>query len=201
VLVPTMWWTAENSQWGLHTRLGMVLLGVLTFRIVWGLIGTRTARFSTFVKGPGAVLAYLRGASGTAADKIGHNPLGALSVLGLLTVMTVQVSSGLFSGDPYDGATGPLNPLVSVSAADALTDWHEWFYWVVIGMVGLHLTAIAFYAVVKQNDLVSPMVSGKKLVKGEVEPNDQASLGRFIVAVTIAAGLALWVAYGAPPLS
>ena len=196
-----MWWTAENSQWGLHTRIGVVLFGVLVFRIIWGFTGTRTARFASFVRGPGAVLAYLRGAAGAAAEKIGHNPLGALSVLGLLAVMVVQVCTGLFSGDPYDGATGPLNAFVGVGTADALTDWHEWFYWVVIGMVALHLSAITFYAVVKQNDLVSPMVSGRKLVKGDVDENDAPQWGRFALTAALAGGLAFWVSYGAPPLS
>jgi len=139
LLVPALWWSAENSQWALHKRFGVALLGLLIFRILWGFLGTRTARFSSFVKGPLAVLGYLTGKAGAAGDKIGHNPIGALSVLGLLTVMLVQVGVGLFAGDPYDGATGPLNSLVKVSTAAALTEWHEWFYWVVLGMVALHL--------------------------------------------------------------
>ncbi|MEO0871571.1 MAG: cytochrome b/b6 domain-containing protein [Pseudomonadota bacterium] len=198
-LVPAMWWSAENSQWALHKRFGVTLLGLLIFRIIWGFVGTRTARFGSFVKGPRAVIAYVTGKAGAAADTIGHNPIGALSVLGLLGVMSVQVGSGLFAGDPYDGATGPLNPLVSVSTADALTQWHEWFYWVVLGLVALHLCAIAFYAGAKQNDLVSPMLSGRKIVKGDVEENEAAPLGRFVLAAGTAAGLALWAAYGAPP--
>ena len=200
-LVPALWWSAENSQWALHKRFGVALLGLLVFRILWGVLGTRTARFASFVRGPGAVLAYLRGASGQAAQWIGHNPLGALSVLGLLGFMLIQVGTGLFAGDPYDGATGPLNSLVGVAIADALTEWHEWFYWVVLGMVALHLCAITFYAVAKQNDLVSPMLSGRKLVKGDVDENEPPRLSRFVICAGAAAGAAVWVAYGAPPLS
>lgn len=200
-LVPALWWSAENSQWALHKRFGVAFFGLLVFRVLWGFIGTRTARFASFVRGPGAVVAYLRGSSGSAAEKIGHNPLGALSVLGLLTIMAVQVGAGLFAGDPYDGATGPLNPLVGIATADTLTQWHEWFYWVVIGMVALHLTAITFYAGIKHNDLVSPMISGRKIVHGNVEENERAPLGRFVFAASLAAGLALWVAFGAPPFS
>ncbi|MEO0590611.1 MAG: cytochrome b/b6 domain-containing protein [Pseudomonadota bacterium] len=199
-LVPALWWSAENSQWALHKRFGVTLLGLLVFRIIWGLLGTRTARFGSFVKGPQAVLAYVTGKAGAAADTIGHNPIGALSVLGLLTVMSVQVGSGLFAGDPYDGATGPLNALVSVSTADALTDWHEWFYWVVLGLVALHLCAIIFYAVAKQNDLVSPMLSGRKIVKTAVEENEPAPWGRLLIAAVTSGGLAVWVAYEAYPL-
>jgi cytochrome b len=200
-LVPAMWWTAENSQWALHKRFGVTLLGLLVFRLLWGFLGTRTARFASFVKGPQAVIAYLRGNAGAAAAKVGHNPLGALSVLALLGVMLVQVSTGLFAGDPYDGATGPLNPLVGVMTADAITEWHEWFYWVVIGMVALHLAAIAFYAGVRQNDLVGPMISGSKLIREDVEPNGPTPWLRFAIAAGGAAALAIWVANGAPPLS
>jgi len=197
-LVPAMWWTAENSQWALHKRFGITLAGLLVFRLLWGFIGSRTARFTSFVKGPSQVLAYVRG---RIDHQIGHNPLGALSVLGLLGVMVVQVGSGLFAGDPYDGATGPLNPLVGVTTATALTEWHEWFYWVIVGMVALHLSAIAFYAGAKQNDLIGPMVTGKKLVGGKARANEPTPWGRFILAASIATGLALWIAYGAPPLS
>ncbi|MEO0461595.1 MAG: cytochrome b/b6 domain-containing protein [Pseudomonadota bacterium] len=198
LLVPALWWSAENSQWALHKRFGVTLLGLLIFRVVWGFIGTRTARFSSFVKSPGAVLAYLKGKG---AAFIGHSPLAGLSVVALLGAMAIQVGAGLFSGDPYDGATGPLNPLVKVSTADALTNWHEWFYWVVLGLVALHLTAIVYYLAAKQDDLVSPMVSGRKIVKADVQENEPAPWGRFAFAAALSAGLALWVAFGVPPFT
>ncbi|MEL7318602.1 MAG: cytochrome b/b6 domain-containing protein [Pseudomonadota bacterium] len=200
-LVPALWWSAENSQWALHKRFGVALLGLLIFRVLWGFLGTRTARFSSFVKGPGVVIAYVTGKAGAVAHSIGHNPIGALSVLGLLGVMSIQVGAGLFAGDPYDGATGPLNALVKVSTAAALTEWHEWFYWVVLGMVALHLSAIAYYGVFKQNDLVSPMVSGTKLVKADIDGNEPTSWAGFLISVGAAAGVALWVAFEAPGLS
>lgn len=199
-LVPALWWSAENSQWALHKRFGVTLLGLLVFRVLWGFFGTRTARFGSFVKGPRAVFDHVTGKQSQATGAIGHNPLGALSVLGLLAVMAVQVGAGLFAGDPYDGATGPLNTMVKISTAATLTEWHEWFYWVVLGMVALHLSAIAFYAAVKQDDLVGPMVSGAKLVKGAVEENDSTPLLRFLVCAGFAAGLAVWVAFEAPGL-
>lgn len=197
-LVPALWWSAENSQWALHKRFGVVLFGLLIFRVLWGCFGTRTARFASFVKGPSAVIAYVTGKAGSVVHSIGHNPIGALSVIGLLGVMSVQVGAGLFAGDPYDGATGPLNALVKVSTAAALTEWHEWFYWVVLGMVALHLSAITFYGVVKQDDLVSPMVSGAKLIKADVEPNELTPWVRFVVCAVFAAGTAFWVALEAP---
>ena len=135
LLVPAMWITADNSQWGWHMRLGHVLLALLIFRVIWGVIGTDTARFSSFVKGPLAVIGYLRGGYDEKGNK-GHSPLAALAVLALLGLMSVQVGMGLFAGDPFDGATGPLNPLVGVMTADRITTTHEWFWWLVFGMIG-----------------------------------------------------------------
>lgn len=180
-------------------RLGHVLLGLLIFRVIWGFVGTQTARFSDFVRGPSAVIAYLRG-SYDPARNIGHSPLAALSVLALLGVMLVQVGMGLFAGDPYDGATGPLNPLVGVMTADWLTDTHKWFYWVIFGMVALHLAAIAFYAWKFQN-LVGPMIGGKGEKAPEVEGNSDPSITALLASIAVSAGIAFWIYSGAPPLT
>lgn len=198
LLVPAMWWTAENAKWGLHKRIGLVLLGLLAFRFVWGFVGPETALFGQFVKGPGAVIAYLRGER--TGPAIGHSPLGGWSTLALLGAMALQVSMGLFAGDPYDGMTGPLNALLGVALADTITEWHETFFWVVAGLIVLHLAAIAFYAV-RGDDLVSPMVSGDRLPMHGVAGIGPMPWGRALMAIGLAAGTALWVAYGAPPLT
>lgn len=197
LLVPALWWTAENSKWGLHRRLGLVLLGLLLFRLVWGFVGPETARFARFVKGPSEVLAYLRG---QAAHTIGHSPIGGWSTIALIGAMLVQVSLGLFAGDPYDGMTGPLNPLVGVALADTITEVHETFFWVIAAMVGLHLAAIIFYAV-KGDDLLSPMVGGDRPPVAGVEGIGPVRWDRGLLAVAAAAGMALWIAAGAPPLT
>ena len=197
LLIPAMWWTAENSKWALHRQIGLVLLGLLVFRLLWGFLGPETARFSSFVKGPRAVIAYLRGDH---AHGIGHSPLGGWSTLVLLGAMLLQVSMGLFAGDPYDGMTGPLNPLIGVMVADTITELHETFFWVVAGLIGLHLAAITFYAV-RGDDLLSPMVSGDRPPMAGVDGIGAMPWGRAALAVGLAAGLALWVAYGAPPLT
>ncbi|MDJ0642428.1 MAG: cytochrome b/b6 domain-containing protein [Erythrobacter sp.] len=197
LLVPAMWWTAENSEWGWHKRLGLLLLGLLLFRIVWGVVGSPTARFASFVRGPAAILAYLRSGSNGA---IGHNPLGAVSVVVLLLAMLVQVSLGLFAGDPFDGATGPLNPLVGVLTADMLTDWHETFFDAIVVLIGLHLAAIAYYAAIKRNNLIGPMIGGKRTVESDVVGNAPAMWKAVLLSMAIAAGATAWIAVGAPPL-
>lgn len=199
LLIALMWWTAENSKWALHRRTGLVLLGVLAFRVIWGFIGPETARFSHFVTGPGKVLAYLRGEPG-AGPAIGHSPVGGWSTVALIGAMLLQASLGLFSGDPYDGMTGPLNPLVEVMLADTITDLHETFFNVLLGLIVLHLAAITYYAVCGQ-DLVSPMVGGARPPLDGVAGIGPLPWGRAVLACGLAAGLALWVAYGAPPLT
>ncbi len=201
LLIPAMWWTAENSKWALHKRIGLVLLGLLVFRVLWGFLGPETARFAQFVKGPRAVLAYLRGDAGEGVgNRIGHSPIGGWSTLALIGAMLFQVSLGLFSGDPYDGMTGPLNALAGVALADTLTEIHETFFWVVAGLIGLHLGAIAFYAA-RGDDLLSPMVGGDRPPMAGVAGIGPMNWGRALLACGLAAGLALWVAYGAPPLT
>ncbi|MBI1402747.1 MAG: hypothetical protein GC147_06005 [Porphyrobacter sp.] len=201
LLVPILWWTAENKVWAWHRRLGLVLLGILVFRILWGFVGTRTALFADFVKGPGTVLAYLRGALPGAATRIGHSPLAGWSTLALLAAMLVQVGMGLFAGDPFDGMTGPLNPLVGVMTADTLTEWHETFFYVVAGLAVLHLAAIVYYASFKGQDLVSPMLSGERPASEGVEGNGPMPWLRGLAAVAVAAGFAWWITLGAPPLT
>lgn len=199
LLVPAMWWTAENSRWALHRRIGLVLLGLLVFRLLWGFLGPETARFSQFVKGPGEVIAYLRGQLADGARRIGHSPLGGWSTLALIGALMVQVGLGLFAGDPYDGMTGPLNALVGVASADTITELHETFFWVVAGLIALHLAAISFYAA-KGDDLLSPMIGGNRPPMEGVAGIGPMPWGRGLLAAGLAAGLALWVAIGAPPL-
>ncbi|MCU0946947.1 MAG: cytochrome b/b6 domain-containing protein [Porphyrobacter sp.] len=199
LLIAAMWWTAENSKWALHRRLGLVLLGLLVFRIVWGFVGPETARFAQFVTGPVAVLAYLRGDT-SVGPAIGHSPLGGWSTLALLGAMLAQVTMGLFAGDPYDGMTGPLNPLVGVMLADTITDLHETFFWVLVGLIGLHLAAITLYGL-KGDDLISPMVGGARPPLAGVAGIGPTPWVKGALAIALAAGFALWIAAGAPPLT
>ncbi len=200
LLIPAMWWTAENDKWALHQRLGLVLLGLLAFRILWGFAGPETARFSRFVKGPRAVIAYLRRGAVEGGAAIGHSPLGGWSTLVLLGAMLLQVSLGLFAGDPFDDATGPLNGLVGVALADAITELHESFVWVIGALVALHLAAIAFYAV-RGDDLLSPMIGGSRPPLAGISGIGPVPWIKGLLSCALAAALALWVANGAPPLT
>lgn len=200
VLVPIMWWTAENSEMRWHMRAGTLLLALLLFRILWGFFGSSTARFTSFVKGPGAVIAYLRGIWDKHGEVLGHNPAGGWSVVALLLVLSTQVTLGLFAGDPFDGATGPLNDLVGVSTAGQFTDWHELLFNVILALVGLHVAAIAFYLMGLGDNLIGAMISGKRDASEVPAAMAPVPAWRAFACAAVAAGVAAWVYNGAPGL-
>ena len=193
LLLPALWWTWRSGRTELHETLGYVTLGLLVFRILWGFIGSSTARFAHFVKGPREIAAYLRGRSPV---RVGHNPLGALSVLLLLGLMIAETGFGLFAEDVDGEESGALARFVSYETADWARGWHALLFNAILAVVALHVLAILFYLVVKRDNLVGPMVTGSKSYKQEVAPPLSARPWRAIVAAVIAAALAWWVSRG-----
>ncbi|MFN0186074.1 MAG: cytochrome b/b6 domain-containing protein [Aquabacterium sp.] len=172
-----------------HMRLGYVVFALLGFRIVWGLVGGHWSRFASFVHGPGTVLRYLRGAArpGEHLD-VGHNPLGAGSVLAMLLILALQVASGLVVDDEI-AVTGPLNKFVSSAMAGQATAWHKGpGQWLIFALVGLHVAAILFYRFKRREDLVTPMLRGDK----QLEPGTPAARDDTRSRLTAALLLALW---------
>ncbi|HEY0011720.1 MAG TPA: cytochrome b/b6 domain-containing protein [Allosphingosinicella sp.] len=185
LLIPVSWWTAEQEMMEWHQRAGMALLGLLVFRIAWGLIGSSTARFARFVRGPGTILSYLRG---RIASPIGHNPLGALSVLALLGALGLQIGLGLFAADDDWLWPGPLTGHVGEDFAEDIADWHEWTFNVLLAVIAMHVLAIAFYLLAKRRNLVRPMVTGVTEAPPGTEPMKGAGAVRFFVAAAAAFG-------------
>lgn len=179
-----------------HMRLGLLAGALLVFRLGWGLVGGRWSRFSGFLVGPGGLWRYLRGQP-RPGDwfHVGHNPLGALSVLAMLGVLAAQVATGLVSDDEI-ATTGPLNKFVSGATGLAATAWHkEWGQWLIFALVGLHVAAIVVYALRGQR-LVPAMLNGDKHLPADVPPADDG-LGARLKALVLAAAcgaLAVWVA-------
>ncbi|WP_082355832.1 cytochrome b/b6 domain-containing protein [Novosphingobium sp. AAP83] len=196
-LLPALWWSAETRQMDLHFTLGLTMLGLVVFRLVWGVIGSSTARFKQFVTGPGAILRYLKTPENT--PHIGHNPLGALSVVTLLALLGAQVGLGLFAQDTDAVSSGPLNHLVSWDTATAASDAHGIVFNVLLAIIALHVAAIAFYRFVRKNDLVTPMISGRRAVATSVTQPSIASWIKALSVAIIAAALALWISFGVPP--
>jgi len=184
VLVVVAWLTG-GEQMNIHRYAGYGILGLVVFRLYGGVAGGSTARFSQFVKGPGAVLAYVRGWRGAPAS-FGHNPLGALSVLLLVLLLIAQVGLGLFSVDVDGLESGPLARFVDFETGRQAADLHELNFRLLQAAVALHLAAIAAYAVFKRRNLVTPMVTGHDAtpdLAGELRP---APLWRLVVGVVIA---------------
>ncbi len=175
-----------------HGRIGLAILGLLVFRLVWGLVGSTYARFVNFVPGPRALLDYLRGTW----RGLGHNPIGALSVLALLTFLGFQVVTGLFSNDDI-AFQGPLYPLVSAETSARLTGWHRLNVGVLIALVTLHISAILFYAWVKRDNLVRPMITGDKAVEGAAAVPAVGGGWRVLAAAVLIAAGSVWAASGA----
>ena len=176
-----------------HFRLGYAVFALLIFRLLWGFVGAHWSRFASFFPTPGRLSRYLGGRA-TAADTAGHNPLGALSVLALLTVLSVQVGTGLFTDDEIAFA-GPLTSLVSGDTVWTLTSWHKtWGQWLVIGLVALHVLAIVVYLIRRQN-LVTPMLLGDKRMAEPVTPARDTAATRLLALVLLgaAAGVVWWV--------
>ena len=182
-----------------HFRLGYTVLTLLMFRIVWGLVGGRWSRFSSFLYSPGSILRYLRGEANS-HHLVGHNPLGALSVYGLLFFLLVQVGSGLFSDDEIAFA-GPLTALVSGDTVSNATWYHKDIgAWVLITMVCLHILAILFYTLGKKEHLVGPMLHGNKQLADPTIPpsrDDAASrVGALAILLACAAAVRWLVQLG-----
>ena len=202
VLIGLAWWTESHDQMAWHVRLGCALLGVIVFRLGWGVFGGVTARFSSFVRGPRTVLRYgvklVRG--GAPGDGVGHNPMGGWSVLALLGVMAAEVVVGLFCVDVDGVESGPLASRVSFEAGRAAAHWHTVLFNALLALIALHLCAIAFYVVVRRDNLIGPMLTGRKRVAPteaiQVGPQRRGSAFRFWASALFAAAIAVWAAYG-----
>ena len=175
-----------------HFRLGYVVFTLLAFRILWGLVGGRWSRFASFIYAPATVVRYLRGQAGPDEHlDVGHNPLGAFSVFALLALLAAQVGTGLFADDDISN-TGPLIKFVSGATSSLLTKWHKNFgQWLIIALVLLHVGAIVFYLVRKQQNLVRPMLTGDKLLPARVPASADHFASRALAFALVAACAAL----------
>jgi cytochrome b len=199
LLIPALWWTWKSNQMALHERLGYVALALLVFRLFWGLVGSSTARFASFVRGPGAVARYLgKLFSRSEEPAIGHNPLGGWSVLALLGLMIAEVVIGLFTQDTDGIESGPLTRYVSYDFADAARHWHGLIFNVLLGFIALHLFAIAFYLVVKRENLIGPMLTGRRAMAASVTAPRFAPWWLALVGLALGLGAAWWVSLGCP---
>lgn len=196
-LIAFSWWSAENKQLDWHIWSGLAILTLLVFRLLWGLVGSSTARFAHFLRGPQAIRDYLRDVHGWRLA--GHNPLGALSVIVLLLATALQVGLGLVSVDEDGLNEGPLAHLVSLEASEAARDLHEDFFTVLLALIVLHVAAIVFYRLAFGRRLTAPMITGRAELDPDVEAMRPARAWVALACLAAALAVGRWVAAGAPP--
>jgi len=216
VSIAASWYTAENSEeyltWGedvisytqIHFWLGYWALGMIAFRIIWGFVGPKHARFSSFLAGPGKFIRYGRTVfQRSAMPSVGHNPLGGWMVVLMLLMIGAQAATGLFLLDNTEIYPAIYNPSVDAGTAANLGRFHHLNFNVLLWVIGLHVLAIAFYALYKRQNLVGPMFSGHKAAASIPEREAIAGsqlLKALIVALVCAGGVYLLVKMAPAPV-
>jgi len=181
----------EDSFIPIHTRMGLVLLGVVLFRLVWGFVGSKHARFRDFVRSPRVVLEELRAMRrGKPGHYLGHNPVGAVMVVALLTTLVVVALTGLLVSQGPEWS-GPL--LISKSTAHAIKEVHEAAAWLLPVLIAFHVAGVLLSSFLERQNLVAGMVTGFKRAEAE-EPREPRRVFGLLAAalVGLAVVLALW---------
>jgi cytochrome b len=183
-----------------HEFRGCTVLVLVSFRLLWGFFGTRHARFASFLRGPRELISYARSISSRSSYRpsIGHNPIGGWVVLTMLLLLLVQGLTGLFANDGVID-TGPLFGWISTSLSDSLTKIHHLVFHILQAIVALHIIVAGLYLYLRRDNLVLPMLTGRK--PKEVVPEAQEIGGSrlwlaLIIVVLLAAVLSLviWLA-------
>jgi cytochrome b len=189
----------ENSM-DIHFYIGYFTLGLIIFRLLWGLFGTRYSKFSSFIAGPKAIISYLR--SLTSKQKnytTGHNPLGGLLLPAVLILVGLQAISGLFTSDDIVSA-GPYYD----SANSAIQQWMQWLHKnifdVLMSLVVIHLLAIIWYRLGLKHDLITPMLTGQKIVDASKGITHSKLVKALILAIVVGIFVYWLVEINPPPL-
>ena len=185
------WWTGIHNELQYHLYSGYAVLWIALMRIYWGLVGSSTARFVSFVRGPRAIMEYARTLHQRSSDYVhGHNALGAISVLVMLGLVLGVVSLGLFAVDVDGLYSGPLSVYVDFYNGRHLAHLHYRVFKYLLLAIGLHILAVSFYCTYKRHNLILPMVSGRRVAAfGESEELHVAPLWRLAMGAVIVTGI------------
>ncbi|WP_026374606.1 cytochrome b/b6 domain-containing protein [Aestuariibacter salexigens] len=192
----TQWLTAEvldNMDW--HFYIGYFTLGLIIFRVVWGVIGTAHARFADLLYSPKNIIAYARGDNNS--PFAGHNPLGGLMVILMLVLIGLQAITGLFSNDDVLHS-GPYFSSVSEEWQERMQSWHHDSFDYIIAAVVIHIAAVLYYTKVKKQNLVKAMFTGKKDVPAE-QGISSSRLLLAVITIALTALFVYWLVEVAPP--
>jgi cytochrome b len=192
LLVATSYVTIQLDEIRWHLLSGYAMFALLLFRLAWGFVGSDTSRFGRFLKSPVAGFRHLARFRAREPDnEIGHNAAGGWMVLVMLALLAIQVGTGLFSND--DTFTqGPLAHFVSKATSDRISGLHSLNFNILLGAMGLHVVAIAAYALIKRQNLLRPMITGRKRLPGNTrQPRMVSSL--LAAALVVLAACVVWV--------
>ena len=180
-----------DMRW--HYWLGYATLALIAFRVLWGFAGSQTSRFADFLRGPDVVLRHIHAyVYQNPQSSIGHNALGGWSVLALLACMLVQAVSGLFASDEIS-AQGPFAEHVSTKTMHLMTKVHGWNQNLLLIFIALHVVAVLLHLLLKHDNLIVPMLSGRKNLAGSPRLRFVSSwwaLGLLVVCAAAVAALA-----------
>lgn len=200
VCIGICWWTGIHDQLQYHQYSGYAILWIVLMRIYWGFAGSSTARFSDFVRGPKAVMDYARNLPHrNTPHGLGHNPIGAISVVAMLGFVLAVTIVGLFTVDVDGLYSGPLSSYVSFHEGRHLAHLHYRLFVDLLWLIVLHLVAIAFYYFYKRHNLVLPMITGARGSSKSAEQNVElrvVSLWRFVVGAVVISGLVWFISKG-----
>jgi len=181
VLVAAAYATWRLNWMDLHAELGAVLLALVLFRILWGFFGSDSARFRRFLASPTVAARHLTNMFRREPDhEAGHNPAGGWMVILLLFLLLVEILTGIYVlNDVAD--EGPFTELAPPAVANAITALHSIFWDVLLAAIALHLAAILVYAMAKGQNLVVPMITGRKVLPQTVPSPRIAGLARALL--------------------
>lgn len=186
-----MWWTGETGRMELHGYVGYAIIVATTTRLIWGLVGSHHSRFSSFLRGPATVMSYVR----EGGDYLGHNPLGGLSTLALLSIVLFQGMTGLFNSDDI-AFDGPLAFYFDGRYIDVAAQSHDIGWTLLQGFVLLHLAAIFWYQVIKRQPLIQTMWFGA--FRDRVAAMAPVPVSRAVVVIVAVSAVLMAVINGAP---
>ena len=158
-------WRMNWMDW--HAYAGDALLTLLLFRLAWGVIGSDTARFTRFLASPRAAFRHLTHILRREPDaQVGHNPAGGWMVMLMLGLLLGQTLTGIIDNNDVADA-GPLTDILPAWLSNLIDDLHGWLWNALLAAIALHVLAIALYAVAKRQNLVRPMLTGRKTLPAE----------------------------------
>jgi cytochrome b len=192
-LIAFAWWTAEERMLDWHRLAGYAILTLVLFRLIWGVVGSSTARFGSFLRGPKAVASYIRRDMfrRNASPHAGHNPLGGWSVLVMLLLLAAQTLLGLFAIDIDGLESGPFSYLADFDTGRQAAELHHWVFNLLLAVIALHVIAIAYFLLHRRDNLLGPMLWGFRTWRGE-KPILRFAPFPLAIAILTGLGVLIW---------